>query len=134
MVNEANDKGQVEPAIEQIEKNLGELPKELSADAGYYSESNVLVLQESGVEGFIPPGKQKHGSKALAAPRGRVPKGLSVKDRMLRKLRTKRGRQKYSKRKEVVEPVFGQIKGARGFRRFLLRGQQPERTGASWRP
>ena len=130
--SEPNDKRQVEPAVEQIEENLGELPKELSADAGYYSESNVIALQEAGVEAFIPPQKQSHTSKALPPARGRMPKGLSVKDRMLRKLRTRRGRDKYSKRKEVAEPVFGQIKGPRGFRQFLLRGIRKVR--AEWRP
>ena len=131
VTNEANDKGQLEPAIEQIERNLGAVPKELSADAGYYSESNVMLLQEAGVEAFIPPEKQRHTSKALPAPRGRMPKALSVKDRMRRKLRTRRGRGKYSKRKEVAEPAFGQIKGPRGFRQFLLRGIRKVR--AEWR-
>jgi hypothetical protein len=131
LTNEANDKGQLEPALEQIERNLGALPKELSADAGYYSESNVIALQEAGVEAFIPPQKQRHTSKALPSPRGRTPTGLSVKDRMLRKLRTRRGRDKYSKRKEVAEPAFGQIKGPRGFRQFLLRGIRKVR--GEWR-
>ena len=55
-------------------------------------------------------------------PRGRIPKGLSPRDRMRRKLRTKRGRERYALRMETVEPVFGQIKQGRGFRQFLLRG------------
>jgi hypothetical protein len=131
VTSEPNDKGQVEPAVEQIEENLGELAKELSADAGYYSESNVIALQEAGVEAFIPPQKQSHTSKALPPARGRMPKGLSVKDRMLRKLRTRRGRDKYAKRKEVAEPVFGQIKGPRGFGQFLLRGI--EKVRGEWR-
>ena len=131
VTDEPNDKEQVGPAVEQIEKNLGELPRELSADAGYYSESNVTTLEDAGVEAFIPPQKQRHTSTALPPPRGRMPAGLSVKDRMLRKLRTKRGRGKYSKRKEVVEPVFGQIKGPRGFRQFLLRGI--EKVRGEWR-
>ena len=70
------------------------------------------------------PGKVKtrHGRVLEPAPRGRIPKGLSVRDRMRRKLRTKRGRERYALRMETVEPVFGQIKQGRGFRQFLLRG------------
>ena len=120
----ANDKEQVEPMLEQIEQNLGQKPKELSADAGYFSERNVKLLEGNSVEALIPPDKRKHTEAEMAAPRGRMPKGLSVMERMRRKLRTKRGRQKYKRRKEVVEPVFGQIKGVRGFRAFLLRGLQ----------
>jgi transposase len=131
VTDEPNDKEQVGPAVEQIEKNLGELPRELSADAGYYSESNVTTLEDAGVEAFIPPQKQRHTSTALPPPRGRMPAGLSVKDRMLRKLRTRRGRDRYAKRKEVAEPVFGQIKGPRGFRQFLLRGL--EKVRGEWR-
>lgn len=129
--NQANDKNQMESAIDQIEGNLGQKPKELSADAGYYSEDNVTMLQGAGVEPFIPPDKQRHTSKGPPAPRGRIPKDLSVADRMRRKLLTKRGKEKYSRRKEVVEPVFGQIKGSRGFRQFLLRGLQKVR--GEWR-
>lgn len=120
--NEANDKEQVEPAVDQIEQNLGQKPKELSADAGYYSQDNVTGLEDSDIEAFIPPDKKRHTAKEPPAPRGRIPKDLSTKDRMRRKLRTKRGKKKYSQRKEVVEPVFGQIKEGRGFRQFLLRG------------
>jgi len=131
VTNEANDKQQVEAAVEQIEANLGQRPKELSADAGYYSEDNVKTLLDAGVEALIPPDKQRHTTKDAAAPRGRIPNDLSVADRMRRKLLTKRGKQKYSRRKEVVEPVFGQIKELRGFRQFLLRGLQKVR--GEWR-
>ena len=131
VTNEANDKEQVEAAVEQIEGNLQDKPKELSADAGYYSEANVKGLEGAGVEALIPPGKQSHTSKDPPAARGRIPKDLSVADRMRRKLLTKRGKEKYSRRKEVVEPVFGQIKETRGFRQFLLRGLQKVR--GEWR-
>lgn len=117
-----NDKGQVEPMVAQIERNVEQRPKELSADAGYYSERNVRRLEELSVEAFIPPDKKRHGRKEPPSPRGRIPTALSPPDRMRRKLRTKRGRQKYKRRKEVAEPVFGQIKAARGYRQFLLRG------------
>jgi len=131
VTDQPNDKEQVEPAVEQIEKNLAQRPKELSADAGFYSEQNVTGLEQKGVEPFIPPEKKRHTDEDLPAPRGRIPKDISVKDRMRRKLRTKRGREKYKLRKQVAEPVFGQIKGARGFRQFLLRGLQKVR--GEWR-
>lgn len=49
---------------------------------------------------------------------------------MRRKLQTKRGRQRYALRMQTVEPVFGQIKQARGFRQFLLRGL--EKVKGEW--
>ena len=71
---------------------------------------------------MIAPEKTRHGRVPPPAPRGRIPQGLSARDRMRRKLRTKRGRERYALRMETVEPVFGQIKQGRGFRQFLLRG------------
>ena len=70
---------------------------------------------------FIAPDQTRHGGAVAPAPRGRIPKRLSARDRMRRKLRTKRGRQRYAPRMETVEPVFGQIKQGRGFRQFPLR-------------
>ena len=122
VTQQANDKQQVEPALEQMQENLAQGPEELSADAGYYSEQNVASVEAGGTEAFIPPQQTRHTSQDAPALRGRIPKALSAADRMRRKLRTKRGRTKYSRRKEVVEPVFGQIKSTRGFRQFLLRG------------
>jgi transposase len=117
-----NDKQQLEPMIAEIEKNCNTVPKELSADAGYYSEENVAHAQAKGIHPCIPPGNTRHTDPQPASPRGRIPKQLSLKERMERLLRTKKGRKAYAKRKETVEPVFGQIKAARGFRQFLLRG------------
>lgn len=131
VTNEPNDKKQVKPMIEQIEENLGDKPKELSADCGYYSEDNVKDLELDEIEPFIAPERKKHTDKESLAPRGRIPKDLSVKERMRRKLRTKRGKWKYGKRKETAEPVFGQIKLPRGFRQFLLRGL--EKVRCEWR-
>lgn len=128
---QANDKQQVEPMMDQVEANLGERPKELSADSGYYSEANVQFLEERGIEPFVPPEKQKHTHADAPAPRGRIPKGLPVKDRMRRKLRTERGKARYGLRKETAEPAIGQIKHVRGFRSFLLRGL--ENVKGEWR-
>jgi transposase len=119
---QSNDKNQLEPMLAEVGENCDAVPKELSADAGYYSEENVAYAQGKGIKTFIPPGNTRHTDAGLAAPRGRIPKYLSVKEKMERLLRTKKGKKAYGKRKETVEPVFGQIKGVRGFRQFLLRG------------
>ena len=102
--------------------NTGAVPKEVSADAGYYSAKAVDGLYDLGVDPFVAPEKTRHGRVLPPAPRGRIPSRLSPRDRMRRKLQTKRGRQRYALRMETVEPVFGQIKQGRGFRQFLLRG------------
>ena len=120
--NQPSDKGQAVSMIEETVNNTGAVPKEVSADAGYYSAKEVDGLYDLGVDPFVAPEKTRHGWVPPPAPRGRIPKGLSVRDRMRRKLRTKRGRERYALRMETVEPVFGQIKQGRGFRQFLLRG------------
>ena len=79
---------------------------------------------ERKIEGFIATGKQRHGEHRTAAKRGRLPKGATKVDRMKQKLKTKVGKAVYAARKCVAEPVFGQIKQARGFRQFLLRGKE----------
>ena len=130
VTQDANDKQQVKPMVEQVKANAGEAPEKLSADSGFYSEANVEYLEGEGVDAYVATEKMKHGEKA-PAPRGPIPKDATTKQRMQRKLRTKKGRETYSKRKSSVEPVFGQIKDARGFRRFLLRGL--EAVQAEWR-
>ena len=115
--NQPSDKGQ---AVSMIEETA--VPKEVSADAGYYSGKAVDGLYDLRVDPFVAPERARHGWVPPPAPRGRIPKGLSVRDRMRRKLRTKRGRERYALRMETVELVFGQIKQARSFRQFLLRG------------
>lgn len=131
VTDQPNDKNQVEPLVEQIEDNAGHTPKEVSADSGYYSEANVRLLQDRAIDGWIPPTKKKHTMKEPPAPRGRIPRHLSTRERMIRRLRTKRGKERYKLRKEVAEPVFGQIKQVRGFRTFLLRGLH--NVGCEWR-
>ena len=125
----ANDTKQLEPMVEAMAENLGGLPEVLTADAGYFSEDNVKAIAGREIDAYIAVEKMKHGEVAPPV-RGRPPKDLSIKDRMRRKLRTKRGRGVYAKRKWVVEPVFGQMKQARGLRQFLLRGF--EAVSAEW--
>lgn len=115
----SNDKRQAVPMVEQVIANAGAVPEKVLMDAGYFSKENVRQLK---MDAYIPPDRRKHGEEIPPAARGRMPKGLSEADKMRRKLSTKAGRAVYAKRKEIVEPVFGQIKQARGFRQFLLRG------------
>ena len=131
VTQQANDKQQLEPLVEEIKKNTdGETPEKLSADNGYFSEFNVEYLEGESVDGYIATNRQKHGDAPEHAGCGRTAKDATKQERMTRKLRTKRGRETYSKRKQIVEPVFGQIKETRGFRRFLLRGL--ENVSAEW--
>jgi transposase len=128
---EANDKKQVKPMVEQVKSNTGEKPKKLSADTGYFSKANAEYLDDEGVDAYVATERQKHGRSAPPSPRGRIPNAATTEERMARKLRTKKGRETYAKRKTSVEPVFGQIKDARGIRRFLLRGIEAVR--GEWR-
>jgi transposase len=130
VTQQANDKQQLVPMVDQIEDNLGEIPDRVLADAGYFSEENVESLSSNFIEPFIPRDRIKHSDPPEPAPHGRIPNDTSVVDRMLRKLKTKAGKKTYLKRKETVEPVFGQIKEARGIRAFLLRGL--EKVKAEW--
>ncbi len=116
--------------IGEVIANTGKVPREVSADAGYYSAPAVAQLQVLGTDPYVAPEKTRHGTPPEPAPRGRIPKELSPRDRMRRKLQTKRGRQRYGLRMATVEPVFGQIKQRRGFRQFLLRGL--EKVQGEW--
>ncbi len=123
----ANDKQQLQPMVEAIEQQSGQRPEGILADSGYCSEENLKGLEsadqpEKKIEAFIAAGKQKHGEFCPLCKRGPLPKGATRVDRMRRKLQTKAGKAVYAARKCVVEPVFGQIKQARGFRQFVLRG------------
>ena len=125
----ANDKEQLKPMVEAIEEQSGQRPEAVLADSGYCSEENLEYLEsaeqpEQKIEGYIATGKQKHGEHQQPCKRGPLPKGATRVQRMKRKLQTKAGKAVYARRKCVVEPVFGQIKQARGIRQFLLRGKK----------
>jgi len=129
VTNETNDKQQYEPMLEKAQANVREdkTIKAASADSSYYSESNVKYAEAKKIDAYIATEKTKHTDPVSKCPRGRMPKDLTVKQKMSRKLRTKKGRETYSKRKSIVEPVFGQIKQARGFVQFSLRGLEKMR-------
>ena len=99
-------------------------PDTLLADAGYFIEDNVTAATEAGILPLIATGRQRHGEKPPAAPRGRIPKGLTPKQRMARKLPTNKGAADYARRKAIVEPAFGQMKAAQDAGRLGLRGLQ----------
>lgn len=129
VTGQSNDKQQFEPMVEQSQANVGEDKKikAASADSGYYSESNVQFAEGKDIDAYIATKRTKHSDPVRNVGRGRSPKDLTVQEKMARKLRTKKGRETYSKRKSIVEPVFGQIKGARGFVQFSLRGLEKMR-------
>ena len=149
ITQEANDKQQLVPMLQQVEQNLGRKPEKATADAGYFSEAAVTDPSVNGVELLVPPDRQKHGALTEGAgeviqeparlaegqPSAEVstdaaPAQSSVADAMRQKLRSPEGHAVYKMRKAVVEPVFGQIKERRGFRRFLFRGLK--KVEAEW--
>src|SRR3984885_14072492 len=119
-----NDKQQLVPTVKAVEEQAGQKPQVVLTDSGYCSEANLKYLEKKKIEGFIATDKESYRDRQQPGPRGPLPQGATRVDRMRRKLQTKVGAAIYSKRKTVVEPVFGQIKQARGFRQFLLRGLQ----------
>ena len=132
VTQDTNDKLQVKPLVETVKTNLdGKLPKRISADAGYFSEDNCDFLASEKVQGYIATEKTNQLSKQMtSAVRGRIPKNATITQRMTRKLQTIKGRLVYEKRKQIVEPVFGQIKEVRRFRRFSFRGLK--NVAAEW--
>jgi len=122
VTQETNDKHQLMPMITTIERQSGDTPTALLADAGYCSDQNLAAMTHTTIDAYISTRKQKHGERPGPCPRGPLPKSATLIDRMSRKLHTKAGAAVYAARKAIVEPVIGQIKQARGFRQFLLRG------------
>jgi transposase len=111
--------------VGQIKTNMGRQATELSADAGYCSEGNLAILAKRNVRAYVATGKKRHG-RARIEGRGQQPRTKAMRRRLARGGH----RSRYRRRKQTVEPVFGQIKQARGFRQFLLRGL--EKTRGEW--
>jgi len=119
-----SDQDQLVALIDGIEKNLGRKPAEASADAGYCSEANLAALDVRGIKAYVATGRAKHPADAKRRLGGELTQA------MRRKLKRAGWRSRYRLRKQIVEPVFGQIKQARGFRQFLLRGI--DKVRAEW--
>lgn len=113
------DQEQLVPLLQAVEKNLGRLPEQVSADAGYYSKAAITHPSVRTVNLHVPPNQRRplDGGQTVA-----LPENATLQERMWHKLGSKAGREVYSKRKVIVEPVFAQLKHVRGFRQFLLRG------------
>jgi transposase len=126
VTNQPPDPEHLVPMLVKTVDNCGATPEKLVADAGYLSDNNVCESHKWGIDPYIATGRQHH-DETPPVIRGRPPSDLTVKEAMARKLATKAGKAVYSRRKVIVEPVFGQIKEARGLRRFLLRGLQKVR-------
>jgi len=129
LTQEANDKQQLVPMLIQIEQNLGQKPEQSSADAGYFSEAQVSDEKLKSIDLYVAPDREKH-EEVDPDPRGPASAETSVIGQMRQKLKTTQGRAVYKMRKAIVEPVFGQIKQVRGFRRFSFRGR--EKVSAEW--
>jgi transposase len=127
VTDQANDVLQAVPMVDQARANLdaagvNDAIKAALGDAGFYSETNATDLKQRGIEAYLATERLKHHEKVASAPRGRIPRGLTAKQRMARKLRTKVGREMYAKRKGMIEPIFGQLKQVLGLRQFSMRG------------
>jgi hypothetical protein len=108
------------PLVDAVRANLGAKPREVSADAGFASEANLDAMAARRIRAYLAPGRARHGDGHEAGHRRftRCPRMAA----MAETIRRAGYRSRYRLRKQVVEPVFGQIKQARGFRQFLLRG------------
>jgi len=125
VTQEANDTQQLVPMLQQVAANCGALPTVASADSGYFSEAAVTADPLGGIDLHVAPDRQPHGK---APPPGAA--DGTVRGAMRAKLQTAAGRAVYALRKAIVEPVFGQIKAGRGFRRFSFRGLR--KVQAEW--
>ncbi len=121
-----NDKNEVTPALEELQKlpeSAGKVER-AALDAGYHSEENLKKLEEAGIEAHIPSGRQKHNKKIedILAKEPEPPDDPDVVEAMKYRMNTQKGKDFYAKRKSTVEPIFGVIKHVIGFRQFMLRG------------
>ncbi len=124
LTHSMSDQHQLVPLMDGIKANLGRKPKEASADAGYCSEANLATLAKRSISAYLATGRAKHPGDTKRRITGPLTKA------MRHKLKRAGWRSRYRLRKQIVEPVFGQIKQARGFRQFLLRGI--EKVQAEW--
>src|SRR5580700_2365288 len=115
---------QLVPLVDAVRAHLGRKPREISVDAGYCSEDNLLALATRKIHAYVATGRAKHPAETTRKVGG------EMTQKMRQKLKRAGYRSRYRLRKQIVEPVFGQIKQARGFRQFLLRGL--EAVQAEW--
>jgi transposase len=128
ITQDTNDKQQLAPMLEQVEQNTGTKPTAASADTGYSSTSQITDKRVEGIDLYVAQERQKHGASTKSAET-KTESGLL--EQMKQKLQSQAGQALYKMRKAIVEPVFGQVKECRGFRRFSLRGL--ENVKAEWK-
>jgi transposase len=131
VTHQTNDKRQAVPMVDQTQANLkaAGVKQAIGAavmDSGFYSEANTQGLESRGIDPYVATERLKHHEEIPQAPRGRIPGNLSAKQRMARKLRTKKGRTEYAKRQGVIEPIFGQLKQVLGFPAVLAAWSGPD--------
>jgi transposase len=129
----ANDKQQLVPVLAEVKTNIGRLPEKVTADSGYFSSAAVTSEALSSVDLYVTPDRSKQTEELAELPAASPPPSELDHDviaRMREKLKTEPGRAVYKQRKMIVEPVFGQVKEVRGFRRFSFRGLQ--KNDAEW--
>jgi transposase len=140
VTQDANDKKELKKLTDSVPEEVRQV-SDVSADSGYYSEEAVDAIEQvksegkkKGPEVYCAVGKGKHGKTVddlkKKTSMGRSPANMTKKEKMARKLKTKKGKATYKKRKETVEPVFGIIKSVMGFRQFMLRGI--EKVNTEW--
>ena len=128
VTDQAGDVDQLVPMIEKTEENLTQAgvsgaPKTVLADAGCCSEDNLAAVEDLGPDVLAAPGRERHGEKFQKSPRGPIPKDATRRERMARRLRTKKGRADYARRKAIVEPAFGQMNIRQHAGALRLRGR-----------
>ncbi len=121
ITQQANDKQQLVPMLQQVIENVNGKPQVASADTGYWSAANVTAESLQGIDLHVATERQQHG-ESKDVPVNGLPEGSAVLQQMRDKLKTEGGKAVYKMRKQIVEPVFGYIKEGRGFRRFSFRG------------
>jgi transposase len=137
----AVDKGQLIPMVDAIEANLGRKPEQASADSGYCSEANLEAMEQRNIDAYVATGRAKHATaeeveEQVALATGTAGAESSTQEApaltrvevMREKLKSGGYASPYRLRKQLPEPVFGQIKQARGFRQFLMRGAEKVRS------
>ena len=120
LVTNSADHRALVPLVDDVRAHLGRKPREVSGDAGFANEANLAALKKRRITAYLAPGRARHGG-ADAAGRRRLTK-MPLMSAMAAQLKRTGRRSRYRLRKQVVEPAFGQIKQARGFRQLLLRG------------
>ncbi|MEX2380846.1 MAG: transposase [Opitutales bacterium] len=127
VTDHANDKRELTPNLEQI-KNSGFTVETVLADTGYYSDDAVQAAEQSGVNALVAVAKSHHGltlEDILTEKKDQIPPANATPQQIMAiKLKNKKGSEIYRLRKQTVEPVFGIIKQAMGFRQFLMRGKE----------